>query len=153
MQTFQLTQHQIIYSNSVREVGEANAAFFEMQQQIAEDTEFVDKITGIIVEKKLNAEYAVQETAEHLVKFGSETEKSYIQGHSSDIWDVSIRIIRILSRCWKDRLLTDEPFIMAASELYPSETMQLEALRSLFPSDAPGSWSSHGSHSASASCG
>ena len=121
----------LLYSNSVREVGEANAAIFEMQQQIAEDTEFVDKITGIIVEKKLNAEYAVQETAEHLVKFGSETEKSYIQGHSSDIWDVSIRIIRILSRCWKDRLLTDEPFIMAASELYPSEAMQLEKTKVL----------------------
>ena len=121
----------LLYSNSVREVGEANAAIFEMQQQIAEDTEFVDKITGIIVEKKLNAEYAVQETAEHLVKFGSETEKSYIQGHSSDNWDVSIRIIRILSRCWKDRLLTDEPFIMAASELYPSEAMQLEKTKVL----------------------
>lgn len=121
----------LLYSNSVREVGEANAAIFEMQQQIAEDTEFVDKITGIIVEKKLNAEYAVQETAEHLVRFGSETEKSYIQGHSSDVWDVSIRIIRILSRCWKDRLLTDEPFIMAAAELYPSEAMQLEKTKVL----------------------
>lgn len=121
----------MLYSNSVREVGEANAAIFEMQQQIAEDTEYVDKITGIIVEKKLNAEYAVQETAEHFVKFGSETEKSYIQGHSSDVWDVSIRIIRILSRCWKDRLLTDEPFIMAAAELYPSEAMQLEKTKVL----------------------
>ncbi len=121
----------LLYSNSVREVGEANAAIFEMQQQIAEDSEFVDKITGIIVEKKLNAEYAVQETAEHLAKFGSETEKSYIQGHSSDVWDVSIRVIRILSRCWKDRLLTDEPFIMAAAELYPSEAMQLEKTKVL----------------------
>lgn len=121
----------MLYSNSVREVGEANAAIFEMQQLIAEDTEYVDKITGIIVEKKLNAEYAVQETAEHFVKFGSETEKSYIQGHSSDVWDVSIRIIRILSRCWKDRLLTDEPFIMAAAELYPSEAMQLEKTKVL----------------------
>ncbi len=115
-----------LYSNSVVDVGEANAAIFEMQQQILEDTEFQDKVTGIIVEKKLNAEYAIQETAQYFIEYGEESEQTYFQGHDADIRDVSLRVIRILSRNWKDKLLADEPFILAASEIYPSEAVQLE---------------------------
>ena len=115
-----------LYSNSVVDVGEANAAIFEMQQQILEDTEFQDKVTGIIVEKKLNAEYAIQETAQYFIEYGEESEQTYFQGHDADIRDVSLRVIRILSRNWKDKLLADAPFILAASEIYPSEAVQLE---------------------------
>lgn len=79
-----------------------------------EDTEFQDKVTGIIVEKKLNAEYAIQETAQYFIEYGEESEQTYFQGHDADIRDVSLRVIRILSRNWKDKLLADEPFILAA---------------------------------------
>ena len=116
----------VLYGNSIREVGEANAAIFEMQQEILEDEDFGEKVTSIILEEKLNAEYAVQQTADYFVKAGSEIDKNYIQGHEADVKDVALRLIRILSRSWKDRLLSDEPFIMAAPELYPSEAMQLE---------------------------
>ena len=60
------------------------------------------------------------------MKAGAEIDKNYIQGHEADVKDVALRLIRILSRSWKDKLLSDEPFIMAAPELYPSEAMQLE---------------------------
>lgn len=116
----------VLYGNSIREVGEANAAIFEMQQEILEDEDFGEKVTSIILEEKLNAEYAVQQTADYFVKAGSEIDKNYIQGHEADVKDVALRLIRILSRSWKDKLLSDEPFIMAAPELYPSEAMQLE---------------------------
>lgn len=116
----------VLYGNSIREVGEANAAIFEMQQEILEDEDFGEKVTSIILEEKLNAEYAVQQTADYFVKAGAEIDKNYIQGHEADVKDVALRLIRILSRSWKDKLLSDEPFIMAAPELYPSETMQLE---------------------------
>lgn len=116
----------VLYGNSIREVGEANAAIFEMQQEILEDEDFGEKVTSIILEGKLNAEYAVQQTADYFVKTGSEIDKNYIQGHEADVKDVALRLIRILSRSWKDKLLSDEPFIMAAQELYPSEAMQLE---------------------------
>lgn len=116
----------VLYGNSIREVGEANAAIFEMQQEILEDEDFGEKVTSIILEGKLNAEYAVQQTADYFVKAGSEIDKNYIQGHEADVKDVALRLIRILSRSWKDKLLSDEPFIMAAQELYPSEAMQLE---------------------------
>lgn len=116
----------VLYGNSIREVGEANAAIFEMQQEILEDEDFGEKVTSIILGEKLNAEYAVQQTADYFVKAGSEIDKNYIQGHEADVKDVALRLIRILSRSWKDKLLSDEPFIMAAPELYPSEAMQLE---------------------------
>lgn len=116
----------VLYGNSIREVGEANAAIFEMQQEILEDKDFGEKVTSIILEEKLNAEYAVQQTADYFVKAGAEIDKNYIQGHEADVKDVALRLIRILSRSWKDKLLSDEPFIMAAPELYPSEAMQLE---------------------------
>lgn len=116
----------VLYGNSIREVGEANAAIFEIQQEILEDEDFGEKVTSIILEEKLNAEYAVQQTADYFVKAGSEIDKNYIQGHEADVKDVALRLIRILSRSWKDKLLSDEPFIMAAPELYPSEAMQLE---------------------------
>ena len=116
----------VLYGNSIREVGEANAAIFEMQQEILEDEDFGEKVISIILEEKLNAEYAVQQTADYFVKAGAEIDKNYIQGHEADVKDVALRLIRILSRSWKDKLLSDEPFIMAAPELYPSEAMQLE---------------------------
>ena len=116
----------VLYGNSIRVVGEANAAIFEMQQEILEDEDFGEKVTSIILEEKLNAEYAVQQTADYFVKAGAEIDKNYIQGHEADVKDVALRLIRILSRSWKDKLLSDEPFIMAAPELYPSEAMQLE---------------------------
>ena len=113
-----------LYQTAVQEVGEANAGIFEMQQMILEDRDITDKITKIIVEQKLNAEFAVQSVAEEIIKDGSE--KAYIQGHEVDVKDVAIRLVRILSRNWKDRMLTDEPFVMAAPELYPSEAIQLD---------------------------
>lgn len=113
-----------LYHSAAQEVGEANAGIFEMQQMIVEDRDFVDKITKIIVEQKLNAEFAVQSVAEEFIKGGSD--KAYIQGHEADIKDVAIRLIRILSRNWKDKMLTDEPFVMAAPEIYPSEAIQLD---------------------------
>ena len=116
----------VLYDLSVREVGEANAAIFEMQKAILEESEYTDLVTNMILEEKLNAEYAVQQTADYFVKAGAEIDKNYIQGHEADVKDVALRLIRILSRSWKDKLLSDEPFIMAAPELYPSEAMQLE---------------------------
>lgn len=126
-----LTELKLLYSTSVREVGEANAAIFEMQQMILEDMDYIAMITGVITSQKLNAEYAVQSSTEEFIKKCVEMEKTYVQGHDADIRDVAIRIIRILSRSWKDKMLSDEPFVMAAGELYPSEAVQLDKAKVL----------------------
>lgn len=116
---------------AAKEVGEANAAIFEMQQMILEDQDFVDRITNIIVEQKLNAEYAIQSAAENFISIAMSGDKNYVQGHDADIKDVANRILRILSRAWKDKMLTDEPFVLATGELYPSEAVQLDKTKVL----------------------
>ena len=69
-----------LYETASKEVGEANAAIFEMQEMVLEDQDLVDKVTGIIVEQKLNAEYAIQNAAEYLMATAVENDKGYIQG-------------------------------------------------------------------------
>ena len=121
-----ISELKVLYDLSVREVGEANAAIFEMQQEILEVQEFTDKITSMILEEKLNAEYVVQRAAERLLSDADFQKKGFNRGHEGDIRDVALRLIRILSRSFKDRMFMDEPFVMAAKELYPSDTVQLD---------------------------
>lgn len=121
-----VTELKMLYDTAAKEVGDANAAIFEMQQMILEDQEFVDAINGIIVEEKLNAEYAIQMVAEKYIAGEISKELNLAQGHDVDVKDVVSRVLRILSRTWKDKMLMDEPFILAAGELYPSEAVQLD---------------------------
>ena len=120
-----------LYETAAKEVGEANAAIFEMQQMILEDQDLVDKVTGIIVEQKLNAEYAIENAAENFIATAVENDKNYVQGHDADVWDVANRLQNILARGWKDKMLMDEPFVLAAGALYPSEAVQLDKTKVL----------------------
>ena len=115
-----------LFDTAAKEVGDANAAIFEMQQTILERQELVDQVNQFIVEQKLNAEYAVQSVAENYLTEENTEQKIYTQGHDVDVKDVANRVLKILSRTWKDRMLMDEPFVLAAGELYPSEAVQLD---------------------------
>lgn len=115
-----------LYDTASKDVGEANAAIFEMQQSILEDSDFIEGIQSIIVEEKLNAEYAVLETSSSFLSKAISKHKNFVQGHEADLKDVCGRLLRILGRSFKDKLLMDEPFILAAGELFPSEAMELD---------------------------
>ena len=106
-----IAELELVYDLSVREVGEANAAIFEMQKELLENQEYTDFIMKRILEEKLNAEYIVQTSVEQLIRISSHQQNNPIQGKEEDVRDVAIRVIRILSRSWKDRMLTDEPFV------------------------------------------
>ena len=121
-----IAELELVYDLSVREVGEANAAIFEMQKELLENQEYTDFIMKRILEEKLNAEYIVQTSVEQLIRISSHQQNNPIQGKEEDVRDVAIRVIRILSRSWKDRMLTDEPFVMAARDIYPSEALQFD---------------------------
>lgn len=126
-----IAELELVYDLSVREVGEANAAIFEMQKELLEDQEYTDHIIKRILEEKLNAEYIVQTSVEQLIRISSHQQNNPIQGKEDDVRDVAIRVIRILSRSWKDRMLTDEPFVMAARDIYPSEALQFDKAKVL----------------------
>ena len=126
-----IAELELVYDLSVREVGEANAASFEMQKELLENQEYTDFIMKRILEEKLNAEYIVQTSVEQLIRISSHQQNNPIQGKEEDVRDVAIRVIRILSRSWKDRMLTDEPFVMAARDIYPSEALQFDKAKVL----------------------
>ena len=116
----------VLYDTAAKEVGDANAAIFEMQQTILEEQTLVDRVNSIIVEDKLNAEYAIQTVISEYLSNEDTENKIYTPGHDEDVKDVANRLLRVLSRSWKDKMLMDEPFVMAAGELYPSEAVQLD---------------------------
>ena len=126
-----MAELELVYDLSVREVGEANAAIFEMQKELLENQEYTDFIMKRILEEKLNAEYIVQTSVEQLIRISSHQQNNPIQGKEEDVRDVAICVIRILSRSWKDRMLTDEPFVMAARDIYPSEALQFDKAKVL----------------------
>lgn len=109
-----------LYESSVREMGEANASIFEMQQEMLDNHELMDSVISIIVDRKLNAEYAMKHATQAYLK--EEKDKA----HEADVRDVAIRIIRILSHSRNAKFLIDEPIVMAAGELYPSEVLQID---------------------------
>ena len=116
----------MLYDTAAKEVGDANAAIFEMQQTILEEQTLVDRVNSIIVEDKLNAEYAIQTVISEYLSNEDTENKIYTPGHDVDVKHVANRLLRVLSRSWKDKMLMDEPFVMAAGELYPSEAVQLD---------------------------
>lgn len=116
----------VLYDTAAKEVGDANAAIFEMQQTILEEQTLVDRVNSIIVEDKLNAEYAIQTVISEYLSNEDTENTIYTPGHDVDVKDVANRLLRVLSRSWKDKMLMDEPFVMAAGELYPSEAVQLD---------------------------
>ena len=113
-----------LYVEMTREIGEANAAMFEMQLMVLEDVEYIDSVNNIIMNQKFNAEYAVKEATNRFIEKYAPREASYVRGH--DVHDVATRILRILSRVRREKLLTDDTFIMASRDLYPSEAAQLD---------------------------
>lgn len=132
-----------LYETMSKEIGEANAAMFEMQQMVLEDSEFLNGVMRIIMEQKLNAEYAVKEATNRFIEKYAPRDASYVRGHEADVKDVAARILRILARIRKEKMLMDEPFIMAARDLYPSEAAQLEQSKVLGIVTMYGSINSH----------
>lgn len=132
-----------LYDESASELGEANAMIFDMQQMVLEDEEFVNQVVRIITDEKLNAEYAVKASMENFLQVFANRAESYVRGHEADIHDVAARILRILSRSRKDRMIMDEPFIMAARDLYPSEAVRLDKSKVLGFVTMYGSINSH----------
>ncbi|MDR1800648.1 MAG: phosphoenolpyruvate--protein phosphotransferase [Lachnospiraceae bacterium] len=115
-----------LQDDAAKTVGEANAMIFEMQKTILKDPEFLDKVSAIILEEKLNAEYALSSVTDSFTNILVKKEQGLGRGHEADVLDVVNRVLRILSRSRKEQLFSEEPFILAAKELYPSEAVQLD---------------------------
>lgn len=121
-----ISQLQGLYEKAMQDVGEENAMIFEMHQMMLEDLDYIESITGIITDGEMNAEYAVDTTAEMFAAMFASMDDAYMQGRAADVKDISERLINILSGAGQDGIETDVPVIVAADDLVPSETVQLD---------------------------
>ena len=136
-------QLQALYEKAVKEVGEASAEIFEAHQLMVDDDDFVESVESIIETQNVNAEYAVAETGDNFKKMFEEMDDEYFRGRAADIKDISERIIRILQGNGGEGIESDEPVIVVADDLAPSETVQMDKDKILSFVTVHGSANSH----------
>ena len=115
-----------LYHKAVKEVGEVNAGVFEVHAMMVEDGDYVDSILNIIETEQVNAEYAVAATGDNFSKMFAEMEDDYFKARAADVKDISERIVNILSGRESGGNIGDEPVIVVADDLAPSETVQMD---------------------------
>lgn len=138
-----LDQLRGLYEKALKEVGEANAAIFEVHQMMLEDDDYNESIENIIRTQKVNAEYAVASTSDNFSTMFSSMDDDYMKERAADVKDISERILSLLAGGEKGKVMTDEPVIIVADDLAPSETVQLEKDKVLSFVTVHGSVNSH----------
>lgn len=132
-----------IYQKALKEVGEANAAIFEIHQMMLDDEDYNDSINNIIETQNVNAEYAVAVTADNFAEMFSSMDDAYMKARAADVRDISNRIIGNLTGEISKGDTSDEKVIICASDLAPSETVALDKDKVLAFVTAHGSSNSH----------
>ena len=138
-----VAQLQELYDKAMEDVGESNAMIFEIHQMMLEDLDYVESIVNIITTQKVNAEYAIGTTADNFAAMFQAMDDAYMQGRAADVKDVSERLLQVLSDNSTDAMKMDEPSIIAADDLVPSETVQLDKEKALSFITMYGSANSH----------
>ncbi len=115
-----------LYNSAAAEVGEANAAIFEIHQLLLDDEDYVGSVKNIIREQGVNAEYAVGVTEDNFCEMFSSMDDAYMKERAADMKDISEHVIKILSDTDADFATPDEPVIILADDLAPSETARLD---------------------------
>lgn len=120
--------HQLkgLYEKALKEVGEANAQIFEVHQMMLDDLDYVESITSIIKDQKVNAEYAVATTADNFANLFASMDDAYMKERAADVKDVSERVLNVLSGQNSASNTSSEATIVVADDLAPSETVQLD---------------------------
>ncbi|MBD5525878.1 MAG: phosphoenolpyruvate--protein phosphotransferase [Lachnospiraceae bacterium] len=120
-----LEQLQGLYDKALHEVGEANAAIFEVHQMMLEDDDYNDSIANMVRTQGVNAEYAVASTCDNFAQMFASMDDDYMKERAADVKDISERVLSILSGNDSASAMMTEPSIIVADDLAPSETVQL----------------------------
>ena len=132
-----------LYEKALKEVGEVNAAIFEVHQMMLDDLDYVESVTNMIQSQEVNAEYAVATTGDTLSEVFASMDDDYIRERAADVKDISNRVIAVLQGNGAGGLNADEPVILLADDLAPSETVQLDKSKVLSFVTRHGSTNSH----------
>ncbi len=138
-----IVQLKHLYETSVNKIGESEAAIFEVHQMMLEDMDYNESVESIICSQKVNAEYAVATTADNFATMFSAMEDEYMRGRAADVRDVSERLLGSLMGKGGEGILIEEPVILVAEDLAPSETVQLDKDKVLAFVTVKGSVNSH----------
>ena len=138
-----IKQLQGLYDKALREVGEANAAIFEVHQMMMEDDGYNESVENIIRGQGVNAEYAVATTGDNYAQMFSAMDDDYMRERAADVRDISERLLTILNGEDAGSVDADEPKIIVAEDLAPSETVQLDKDKVLSFVTVKGSLNSH----------
>ena len=136
-------QLQKLYEKAVKEVGEASAAIFEVHQMMLEDEDYNESIENIITTEMVNAEYAVASTGDNFSEMFASMDDDYMKARAADIKDISKRLVKNLSGHGGDGIDLEEPVIVVAEDLSPSETVQMDKDKILAFVTVHGSANSH----------
>lgn len=115
-----------LYEKALKEVGESSAAIFEVHQMMLEDDDYQESITNMIQTQEVNAEYAVAVTGDNFSQMFAAMEDEYMKARAADVKDISNRVISVLQGAEDTVLDGNEPVILVAEDLAPSETVQLD---------------------------
>lgn len=115
----------LLYQENLPKIGESNAMIFQIHQMLLEDLDYTEAIVNIITAQNLNAEYAVSAVSESFSHIFAQMEDEYMKERAADVKDVSDRLINVLSGRKENKNILTEPVIIAANDLSPSETVQL----------------------------
>lgn len=132
-----------LYEKALKEVGEANAAIFEVHQMMLDDLDYVESITNMISSQGINAEYAVATTGDNFAEMFAAMDDDYMRERAADVKDISNRVIHILQGGSEQAGLGDQLVIILADDLAPSETVQLDKSKVLSFVTRHGSTNSH----------
>ena len=138
-----VSQLQELHDKALDDVGEANAMIFEIHQMMLEDLDYLESIENIIRTQQVNAEFAVATTADNFAQMFASMDDAYMQGRAADVKDVSERVLDILCGVEDGVQEMTEPCIVAADDLAPSETVQLDKSKVLGFATMHGSSNSH----------
>lgn len=132
-----------LYEKAVKEVGESGAEIFEAHQLMVDDEDYIESVENIIDTEEVNAEYAVAQTGDNFAKMFAEMEEEYFRGRAADIKDITERVLNALIGAGSGGIETDEPVIVVADDLAPSETVQMDKDKILSFVTVHGSANSH----------
>ena len=132
-----------MYEKAVQKVGEEEAAVFEVHQMMLDDDDYIDNIVTLISQEKINAEAAVEETAQQFSEMFRSMDDAYMKERAADVLDISRRIQVQLCGGEANDFSAYDGVILAADDLAPSETLQLDTDKILGFVTSSGSTNSH----------
>lgn len=136
-------QLNVLYEKALVEVGETNAEIFNVHAMMLDDDDYNESVHNIITSQGVNAEYAVAKTGDNFAEMFANMSDDYFKARSADVKDITQRVVTILSGGIENSEIGDEPVIIVAEDLAPSETVQMDKSKLLAFVTRLGSANSH----------